>query len=164
MNRNAPGRFWSAPTRLLPDAGVSLTTLAAAVETLGVAGPVELPPGSWGAGKDYRVWDGEPVRDLRDEGFWVQRRLLDVVDRERRAGRLGSRRPDLDQLARQALLTLSSDWAFMVTRQQAAGYARERAAVASILGYGPGHSDEMVNDYLRTTRRARAVVDRVFWE
>jgi [glutamine synthetase] adenylyltransferase / [glutamine synthetase]-adenylyl-L-tyrosine phosphorylase len=42
--------------------------------------------------------------------------------------------------------------------------ARERAAVATILGYGPGHSDEMVNDYLRTTRRARAVVDRVFWE
>ncbi len=42
--------------------------------------------------------------------------------------------------------------------------AREKAAVASILGYGPGHSDEMVNDYLRTTRRARAVVDRVFWE
>jgi 1,4-alpha-glucan branching enzyme len=120
--------FLDRVLRLLPDAGVSLTTLAAAVETLGVAGPVELPPGSWGAGKDYRVWDGEPVRDLRDEGFWVQRRLLDVVDRERRASRLGSRRPDLDQLARQALLTLSSDWAFMVTRQQAAGYARERAA------------------------------------
>ena len=30
-------------------------------------------------------------------------------------------------------------------------------------GYPPGESDEMVNDYLRTTRRARAVVDRVFW-
>jgi glutamate-ammonia-ligase adenylyltransferase len=42
--------------------------------------------------------------------------------------------------------------------------ARERSAVSSILGYGPGRSDEMVNDYLRTTRRARAVVDRVFWE
>jgi glutamate-ammonia-ligase adenylyltransferase len=41
--------------------------------------------------------------------------------------------------------------------------ARERSAVASILGYGPGRSDEMVNDHLRTTRRARAVVDRVFW-
>jgi glutamate-ammonia-ligase adenylyltransferase len=41
--------------------------------------------------------------------------------------------------------------------------ARERAAVASILGYSAGRSDEMVNDYLRTTRRARAVVDRVFW-
>jgi glutamate-ammonia-ligase adenylyltransferase len=42
--------------------------------------------------------------------------------------------------------------------------ARERSAVASILGYGAGRSDEMVNDYLRTTRRARAVVDRIFWE
>jgi glutamate-ammonia-ligase adenylyltransferase len=41
--------------------------------------------------------------------------------------------------------------------------ARERAAISSILGYGAGRSDEMVNDYLRTTRRARAVVDRVFW-
>jgi glutamate-ammonia-ligase adenylyltransferase len=41
--------------------------------------------------------------------------------------------------------------------------ARERAAIASILGYGAGRSDEMVNDYLRTTRRARAVVDRIFW-
>jgi glutamate-ammonia-ligase adenylyltransferase len=40
---------------------------------------------------------------------------------------------------------------------------RERAAVASVLGYGPGESDEMVNDFLRTTRRARGVVDRVFW-
>jgi glutamate-ammonia-ligase adenylyltransferase len=41
---------------------------------------------------------------------------------------------------------------------------RERAAVASVLGYGPGESDEMVNDYLRTTRRARGVVERVFWD
>jgi glutamate-ammonia-ligase adenylyltransferase len=41
--------------------------------------------------------------------------------------------------------------------------ARERAAVAAILGYGAGRSDEMVNDHLRVTRRARAVVDRVFW-
>ena len=41
--------------------------------------------------------------------------------------------------------------------------SRERAAVSSILGYGAGRSDEMLNDYLRTTRRARAVVDRVFW-
>ena len=40
---------------------------------------------------------------------------------------------------------------------------RERAAVASVLGYPPGESDAMVNDYLRHTRRARAVVDRVFW-
>ena len=41
--------------------------------------------------------------------------------------------------------------------------AREKAAVAAVLGYAPGHSDAMVNDYLRTTRRAHAVVERVFW-
>lgn len=41
--------------------------------------------------------------------------------------------------------------------------ARERAAVAAILQYAPGQSDEMVNDYLRAARRARAIVDRLFW-
>ena len=42
--------------------------------------------------------------------------------------------------------------------------SRERAAVARVLGYPQGSSDQMVNDYLRTTRRAHAVVERVFWE
>ncbi|MFC5177199.1 bifunctional [glutamine synthetase] adenylyltransferase/[glutamine synthetase]-adenylyl-L-tyrosine phosphorylase [Nocardioides taihuensis] len=42
--------------------------------------------------------------------------------------------------------------------------ARERAAVASIMGYPPGDTDALVNDYLRHTRHTRAVVDRVFWE
>ncbi len=41
--------------------------------------------------------------------------------------------------------------------------ARERAAVAAIMGYGQGESDAMVNDYLRSARRARGIVDRVFW-
>ena len=41
---------------------------------------------------------------------------------------------------------------------------RERAAVAAILGYPAGSSDAMVNDQLRYTRLARAVVERVFWE
>ena len=41
--------------------------------------------------------------------------------------------------------------------------ARELAGVAQVLGYPPGTVEEMRNDYLRTTRRARVVVDRVFW-
>ncbi|MEO5653477.1 MAG: bifunctional [glutamine synthetase] adenylyltransferase/[glutamine synthetase]-adenylyl-L-tyrosine phosphorylase [Marmoricola sp.] len=41
--------------------------------------------------------------------------------------------------------------------------ARERAAVAAILQYSPGESDVMLNDYLRSARRARGIVDRVFW-
>ena len=42
--------------------------------------------------------------------------------------------------------------------------ARERAAVAAILGYPAGSTDAMVNDYLRATRLSRGVVDRLFWE
>ncbi len=41
--------------------------------------------------------------------------------------------------------------------------AAERSAVARVLGYAPGDSDRMVNDYLRTTRRAHSVVEKVFW-
>jgi glutamate-ammonia-ligase adenylyltransferase len=41
---------------------------------------------------------------------------------------------------------------------------RERAAVAGILGYPPGESGRMINDYLRVTRRAHDVVERVFWD
>ena len=40
---------------------------------------------------------------------------------------------------------------------------RERAGVAHLLGYAPEDASHMVEDYLRTARRARAVVDRVFW-
>jgi len=42
--------------------------------------------------------------------------------------------------------------------------SRDRAAVASILGYPGGSTDAMVNDLMRTMRVSHAVVDRVFWE
>jgi glutamate-ammonia-ligase adenylyltransferase len=41
---------------------------------------------------------------------------------------------------------------------------RELGAVAGALGYPIGDPDALVNDYLRSTRRARVVVERVFWE
>lgn len=40
----------------------------------------------------------------------------------------------------------------------------ERAGVAHLLGYGQQHSERMVDDYLRATRHARQVVERIFWE
>ncbi|MBT2441491.1 bifunctional [glutamine synthetase] adenylyltransferase/[glutamine synthetase]-adenylyl-L-tyrosine phosphorylase [Streptomyces sp. ISL-36] len=40
---------------------------------------------------------------------------------------------------------------------------RELAAVGRYLGYGPGRVGEMVDDYRRITRRARAVVDELFY-
>lgn len=41
--------------------------------------------------------------------------------------------------------------------------AGERAGVAHLLGYGMEHSERMLDDYLRTTRHARMVVERIFY-
>ncbi len=40
----------------------------------------------------------------------------------------------------------------------------DRAGVAHLLGYGMDQSERMVDDYLRTTRHARKVVERIFYE
>ncbi|HET7327495.1 MAG TPA: bifunctional [glutamine synthetase] adenylyltransferase/[glutamine synthetase]-adenylyl-L-tyrosine phosphorylase [Nocardioidaceae bacterium] len=41
---------------------------------------------------------------------------------------------------------------------------KERARVAHVCGYGSDGAEALFDDYLRTTRRARQVIDRVFWE
>ncbi|MBB4892744.1 glutamate-ammonia-ligase adenylyltransferase [Streptomyces olivoverticillatus] len=43
------------------------------------------------------------------------------------------------------------------------GDPRELAAVGRYLGYEPGHVGDMLDDYRRTTRRARAVVEELFY-
>ncbi|MFG2299869.1 bifunctional [glutamine synthetase] adenylyltransferase/[glutamine synthetase]-adenylyl-L-tyrosine phosphorylase [Actinacidiphila glaucinigra] len=43
------------------------------------------------------------------------------------------------------------------------GDGRELAAVGRYLGYEPGHVGDMVEEYRRATRRARAVVERLFY-
>ena len=57
--------------------------------------------------------------------------------------------------------------AVMLVRGRAAdtlpSHARELAAVARVVGYAPGQSGALVEDYRRATRRARAVVERVFY-
>jgi [glutamine synthetase] adenylyltransferase / [glutamine synthetase]-adenylyl-L-tyrosine phosphorylase len=40
---------------------------------------------------------------------------------------------------------------------------RELAALAELMGYGPAEASHLLADYRRVTRRARGVVDRVFW-
>jgi 1,4-alpha-glucan branching enzyme len=116
------GPAWlEAVLRALPAAGVRVTTLRGAVEAGLVGGPVDLPPSSWGSGKDWRVWAGEQVADLVALNERVQKALVGGV----RAGR--ARDPLQDRMAQEALLALSSDWAFMVSKDSAAGYARYRA-------------------------------------
>ncbi|MGW1210210.1 bifunctional [glutamine synthetase] adenylyltransferase/[glutamine synthetase]-adenylyl-L-tyrosine phosphorylase [Streptomyces sp. NPDC002499] len=41
--------------------------------------------------------------------------------------------------------------------------SRELAAVGRYLGYGPGHAGDMLDAYRRTARRARGVVDELFY-
>jgi 1,4-alpha-glucan branching enzyme len=119
--------FLGRAIRALRAAGVDVTTVGKAVAAGHVAGELALGPGSWGAGKDFSVWDGPAVRQIAHENEWLQRRWLDVVGREREAGRLRVRRPDLDQLLRTLFNALSSDWAFLVTRGQSVDYAWRRA-------------------------------------
>ncbi|EHR52077.1 hypothetical protein SacmaDRAFT_3874 [Saccharomonospora marina XMU15] len=107
--------------RALPEAGVRVTTLAGALQAGHLGGPVELPASSWGSGKDWRVWDGEQVGDMVAANTALQQRLLTLRPR----GTV--RDPVADQAVTEALLALSSDWAFMVTKDSAADYARGRA-------------------------------------
>ncbi|WP_309113877.1 glycoside hydrolase family 57 protein [Saccharothrix sp.] len=118
------GPQWlEAVLRALPEAGVRVTTLRGAVEAGHVGAPVEIPPSSWGAGKDWHVWNGPQVSDIVDLNARVQEELpgLDLGGT--------TRNPVADQAVREALLALSSDWAFMVTKDSAADYARYRAKV-----------------------------------
>lgn len=117
------GPLWlESVLRLLPEAGVRIVTLRGALEAGGVAGAVEPGPGSWGSGKDWRVWDGARVADIVDDNARLALRLRKVLDHHRAA----AREAVADQLARTGMLALASDWAFMVTKDSAASYARAR--------------------------------------
>ncbi|MFC0433089.1 glycoside hydrolase family 57 protein [Kutzneria buriramensis] len=118
------GPAWlDAVLTALPEAGVRVTTLRGALEAGHLGGPVDLPASSWGSGKDWRVWDGEQVADMVADNAKLQRALLETLRPT------DVRDPAADQMVREALLALSSDWAFMVTKDSAADYARHRASV-----------------------------------
>jgi 1,4-alpha-glucan branching enzyme len=70
------------------------------------------------------VWAGDPVRDLVDLNAEVTATALDAVDA---APPGGLRDRVADQILRETMLTVSSDWAFMVSKDSAAQYARDRA-------------------------------------
>ncbi len=132
------GHWWYAgPTwlarmlRALPEAGVRVGTLADAMAGGFVGASVELPPSSWGSGKDWQVWAGEKVADLVHLNSEVVDTALGTVDK----ALAQSASPDgppardrvADQILRETLLTVSSDWPFMVSKDSAADYARYRA-------------------------------------
>lgn len=116
--------------RALPEAGIEVGTLTDARDRGYVGGPVDLANSSWGSGKDWRVWAGDQVSDLVQLNDEVVRTTLDTLDKARDGHAPGApvlRNRVHDQMLREALLTVSSDWAFMVSKDTAAAYARDRA-------------------------------------
>ncbi|WP_349269303.1 1,4-alpha-glucan-branching protein [Mycolicibacterium parafortuitum] len=117
--------------RALPAAGVRVGTLSDAITAGYVGESVELPPSSWGSGKDWQVWSGEKVADLVQLNNEVVDTALSTVDKAlAHRSSLDAPTPRdfvADQILRETLLTVSSDWPFMVSKDSAADYARYRA-------------------------------------
>lgn len=115
--------------RRLPEAGVKVGTLATARRDGYVGEPVDLADSSWGSGKDWRVWEGPQVQHLVQLNAEVTGTTLDALDRRRDAhtGDGTARDRVADQILRETLMTVQSDWPFMVSKDTAAGYAQDRA-------------------------------------
>lgn len=113
-------QFLESVLRGLPEADISLATLDQLRDRATDA--VALPAGSWGSGKDWRVWDGLQVQDIVQENEALQSEVLSALH----TIAPGQRDFAADQIVRELLLALSSDWAFMITKNSAASYARQR--------------------------------------
>jgi len=146
-------RWLERVLRLLPDAGVRVTTLRGAQEAGCVAGPAAVAETSWGLGKDWHVWTGPG--DLVALGEELTARLLRVLAKSTAT----VRSPGLDQLAREVFLATASDWSFMVSHDSAADYARRRAQghasrahrLADLLESGePARADRLAARWRRT--------------
>ena len=111
--------------RRLPEAGVRVGTMASAAADGLVGEPVSLTDSSWGSGKDWRVWNGPQVEHLVELNAEVVETALDTVDKLLDAE--SGRDRVADQIVRETLLTVSSDWPFMVSKDTAAEYAVRRA-------------------------------------
>ncbi|MBV9515391.1 MAG: DUF1957 domain-containing protein, partial [Mycobacteriaceae bacterium] len=103
-------------------------TLSDAVSEDYIGDAVELPPSSWGSGKDWQVWAGPKVADLVQLNTEVVDTALTTVDKAlAQTDGPVPRDRIADQILRETLLTVSSDWPFMVSKNSAADYARYRA-------------------------------------
>ncbi len=115
--------------RRLPEVGITVGTLDTARRNGFVGEPVELADSSWGSGKDWRVWEGPAVQHLVQLNSEVTATALDSLDKRLAAHRAEARCRDevADQILRETLMTVQSDWPFMVSKDTAAGYAQDRA-------------------------------------
>jgi 1,4-alpha-glucan branching enzyme len=106
--------------RVVADPRLTTTTLAARVARRPPTRRLALPESSWGFAKGHASWATERTRPM-----WRALREAEDLARTTLAGGRGSvaaRR----QVARELALLASSDWPFMATRGNSAGYAEER--------------------------------------
>ena len=135
----------------LPEAGVRVGTLGDALAGGFVGTAVDLPAGSWGSGKDWQVWSGPKVADLVQLNAEVVETALSTVDKAlAQTDTAPTRDPVADQILRETLLTVSSDWPFMVSKDSAADYARYRAQLHA-------HATREICDALASGRRDAAI-------
>lgn len=125
------GPLWLGKVlRALDRAGVTLGTLEQAQQAGYVGEPIMLPDCSWGSGKDWRVWQGPAVADIVELNQQLQHELRDFItdvipSHEQNA--LRPRNRIADQVVQEAALALQSDWAFLISKDTSADYARQRA-------------------------------------
>jgi 1,4-alpha-glucan branching enzyme len=120
-------------------AGLELVTVSEGIERVEPR-PAALTASTWGRGKDLSTWDSPRVGEL---AVAARRAELRTV-----AAAAVSTEPHeaLERAARELLALQASDWAFMVTRELAGDYPRERvelhgreldAALAALAGSAP---------------------------
>ncbi|MGB3484078.1 MAG: glycoside hydrolase family 57 protein [Mycobacterium sp.] len=146
-------RWLERVLRALPEAGIQIGTLSDAAARGFVGDPVQLPPSSWGSGKDWHVWSGDQVADLVTLNTEVVDTALASVDKALEQSAPGvppARDIVADQILRETLLTVSSDWPFMVSKDSAADYARYRAHLHA-------HATREITGALDSGRREAAV-------
>jgi 1,4-alpha-glucan branching enzyme len=119
--------------------GLALATLDDALERHDPLPAPELRVTSWGSPRDLSTWDGPAVADLAWRARAAELRVVAAGSAAVAA------RPVRELLALQ-----SSDWAFMVTRELAGAYPRERAeghrlALESSLGSVGSREPEIRN-------------------
>jgi 1,4-alpha-glucan branching enzyme len=99
--------------------GVRLVTVSEGIELVEPE-PRTLAASTWGHGKDFTTWDAPPVAELAFEARAAELRTVAAVASH------GAPHAALERAARELLAIQASDWAFMVTRDLASDYPRER--------------------------------------
>jgi 1,4-alpha-glucan branching enzyme len=134
------GQDWlAAVLEEAPRAGLELVTVSEGLERVEPQ-HAPLAASTWGSGKDLSTWDSPRVGDLAAAARLAELRTVAA------AATAAEPRRALERAARELLALQASDWAFIVTRELAGDYPRERvelhrreldAALAALEGAGP---------------------------